>query len=88
MWLIEFHAAVSILCYITVIGFKTICRETIIDNGWEEDGKKKRGMRSVKLLASCLVPVVNIFNVLAIFTMISVRKEDYEKLAQEKRKEK
>jgi len=72
MWLIRLHIAISILCLITFIGFKSVCKETIRNNGWLSDKKKK----NVFAWLVFFVPIMNILMVLILFLMIGMKQAD------------
>lgn len=76
MWLIRLHIAISILCLITFIGFKSVCKEIIRNNGWLSDKKKK----NVFAWLVFFVPIMNILIVLILFLMIGMKQADFEKL--------
>ena len=77
MWLIRLHIAISILCLITFLGFVKVFKETIRNNGWLLEKKKK-----VKLVAWLVffVPIMNIMMVLVVFLTIGMKKADFEEL--------
>jgi len=81
MWLLKLHFAFSILCLITFIGFKIVCKDIIVKvNGWEMSEKRPN-------LFSWLiffVPILNVLAVLCLFIMISMKKSEFEELIQKK----
>lgn len=77
MWLLKLHFAFSILCFITFVGFRTICKQALIDNGWGGNGKKKSDLG---LIAACFVPLMNIIVVVLLLVMISMKKSDYDEM--------
>lgn len=80
MWLLKLHFAFSILCFITFIGFRTICKQALMDNGWGSNGKKKSDF---VLLLDCFVPFMNIIIVILLLVMISMKKSDFEKMCED-----
>lgn len=77
MWLLKLHFALSILCFITFVGFRRIYKQVLIDNGWRGNGKRKSDF---ELLAVCFVPIMNVIIVAALLTMLSMRKSDCEEM--------
>lgn len=71
MWLLKLHIAFSILCLLTFVGFKTVFREMILENGYESN-KKKAGIKSYWVF---FIPLLNIAFVLMLFVMMVVKKE-------------
>lgn len=80
MWLLKFHFAFSILCYITFVGFRKICRQALIDNGWGGNGKKKS---DIGIFMACFVPLMNILIVILLLVMISMKKKNYDEMVKE-----
>lgn len=39
MWLIKLHIAFSVLCLVTFLGFRTVFRDAIKQNGWIPETK-------------------------------------------------
>ena len=76
MWLIKFHIAFSVLCLITFIGFMAVYKETIKNNGWLSEKKKKKLLNWLFFF----VPIMNIFFVLVLFLMISMKKSEFDEL--------
>lgn len=84
MWLLKLHFAVSVLCLITFIGFRAVFREVIKDNGWFDEDKKRK-----KILTGYLVffvPILNIFAVIIMLIMVSMKKKDFDKMCEEVKK--
>lgn len=84
MWLLKLHFAVSVLCLITFIGFRTVFREVIKDNGWFNEDKKRK-----KILTGYLVffvPILNIFSVIIMLIMVSMKKKDFDKMCEDAKK--
>ena len=82
MWLLRFHFAISVLCLITFIGFRTVYDDAIKENGWIDDKKPKK--MSAWLIF--FVPLMNILSVACLFMMIFVKKQDFEKKCEEAKK--
>lgn len=76
MWLIRLHIAISILCLITFVGFKSVFKESIRNNGWLSEKKKK----NVFAWLVFFVPIMNILMILAVFMMIGMKKADFDEL--------
>jgi len=76
MWLLKLHIAVSVLLIITFAGFSRVCKETIRQNGWLSEKRKK----SYEVLLLFFVPIMNVLIVLLLFLMIGMKKEDFEAL--------
>lgn len=77
MWLLKLHFAFSFLCFITFIGFRKICRQALIGNGWGGNGKKKS---DISLFIACCVPLMNVIIVVLLLVMISMKKSDYDEM--------
>ena len=80
MWLLKLHFAVSVLCLLTFIGFKTVYKDTVKENGWTND-EKKTGKTSGYLIF--FVPIMNILAIIITFIMICVKKQDFDKMCEE-----
>lgn len=76
MWLLKLHSALSILLIVTFVGFSKVFRETIRQNGWLSEKRKK----SYSILLLLFVPIMNVLIVLLLFLMIGMKKEDFEAL--------
>ena len=82
MWLLRFHFAISVLCLITFIGFRTVYDDAIKENGWVDEKKKK----TLSAWLIFFVPLMNILSVACLFMMIFVKKQDFEKKCAEAKK--
>ena len=76
MWLLKLHFVISVLCMITFIGFSKVCKEVIIKNEWLEEKKKKK----FSAYLAFFVPLMNVFMIAALFMMIGMKKEDFDKM--------
>ena len=45
MWLLKLHFSISVLCMLTLIGFKLVYKQQINDNGWIDEKKKKKKIK-------------------------------------------
>lgn len=72
MWLLKLHFAVSILCILTFVGFKTVFGETIKNNGYAVSENKTK----ITGYLIFFVPLLNILAVIVLLVMIGVKKED------------
>lgn len=77
MWLLKLHLAVSILCWLTFMGFRTVFKDTIIKNGYQSSEKKK------KVHWIFFIPLLNVGVVLVLLVMISMTKENLDKWMEE-----
>lgn len=84
MWLLKLRVAFSVLCFITIVGFRNVCKQTLTDNGWTI---KEKGKNDVKLFAHCLVPLMNAMMVITIFIMVYMKKSEVDEIleSQERR---
>lgn len=85
MWLLKLHFAISILCLLTFIGFRVVYKQQIKDNGWGNDGEKKKSITGLSFFF--FVPIMNILLVVVLFMMIGVKKKDYEKMCEDTKKD-
>jgi hypothetical protein len=76
MWLLKLHLAFSILCILTFVGFSTVFKETIKNNGYAISENKKQ----ITAYLMFFVPLLNILAVIVLLVMISVKKEDLDEL--------
>lgn len=83
MWLLKFHLCVSILCMITFIGFYTVFKQAIKQNGWCSEKRTPLLKRMVAYLVF-FVPVLNLVFVLFIFVTITYKKEVIERMCKDK----
>ena len=84
MWLLKLHFAVSILCLLTFIGFKTVGKEAIKNNGYKSNEKRK----SILSYWIFFIPLLNFIIVLILFVMIGTKKVDLDKWIEEQREKK
>lgn len=79
MWLLKLHFSISVLCFLTYMGFKAVFKDKMKENGYLQEKKKK------KLSAWLLffVPFLNIMLVITLFLMIVMKKDDLEKKCEE-----
>lgn len=84
MWLLKLHFSISVLCLITFIGFREVCRQNIKDNGWHNGEEKKKQQISGYLIF--FVPIMNVLAVIVEFVIISMKKEDFDKMREEAKK--
>lgn len=77
MWLLKFHIAFSILCLLTVYGFAIMFREQIKKNGWTNRENKKPSIRVAEV---SFIPILNVFQVITVFIMIGMTRDEFEKL--------
>lgn len=82
MWLLKLHFAISILCWLTFLGFRTIFKETIKENGYEIS-KKPKAIHWI-----FFIPILNIATVLVLFVEITITKQDLDKWCEEQKKKK
>jgi len=83
MWLLKLHFAISILCLLTFAGFKTIGKDAIKNNGYENNEKKKKSILAYWIF---FVPLLNIMATISILVMISTKKTDLDKWVEEHKK--
>ena len=79
MWLLKLHFSISVLCFLMYMGFRTVFKDKIKENGHLQDRSKKK-------LSSWLffiIPVLNILLVITLFLMIVLKKSDLEEKCQE-----
>ena len=79
MWLLKFHLAFSFLCWITFIGFSIIGREIMINNGFSN--AKNLLINSIFKVWLFFVPLLNIFAIISLFMMLTMKKSDFDKIA-------
>lgn len=79
MWLLKLHFSISVLCFLTYMGFKAVFKDKMKENGyWQE--KKKKKLSSWLLF---FVPILNILLVVTLFLMIGMKKDELEKKCEE-----
>ena len=83
MWLLKLHFAISILCLLTFVGFKTIGKEAMKNNGYESNEKKKKSILSYWIF---FIPLLNIMAVIILLIMIGTKKADLDKWVEEHQK--
>lgn len=86
MWLLKLHFSISVLCMLTLIGFKLVYKQQINDNGWIDEKKKKKKSISVYLMS--FVPIMNVLLVVIMLLMISMKKKDFDKMCEDAKKDK
>lgn len=84
MWLLKLHIAFSILCLLTFVGFRTVFKDLILENGYEPS-KKKAGIGSYWVF---FIPLLNIAFVLMLFVMMVVKQEKLLNWAEEQKQKK
>lgn len=73
MWLLKLHIAISVLCLLTYLGFRTACAEQIKSNGYTLCA---RGLIEKSLM--CFVPFFRIVNLFVLFVFITNKKDNVE----------
>lgn len=68
MWLLKLHFAVSILCILTFVGFKTVFREAIKNNGYVFSENKTK----ITGYLMFFVPLLNILAVIVLLVVIGL----------------
>ena len=84
MWLLKLHFSISVLCLITFLGFRTVYRQQIKDNGW---GSEDRKIKNVGAIFIFFVPIMNILSVILLLMMIAVKKKDFDKMCEDTKKD-
>lgn len=81
MWLLKLHFSISILCLITFIGFRSVFRDSIKENGWldKETKPKTSGIGYLMFF----VPLMNILCIVLTLMMITTKKQDFDKKCEE-----
>lgn len=79
MWLLKLHFSISVLCFLTYMGFRVVFKEKMKENGYLQEKKKKK--LSTWLLF--FVPILNIMLVITLFLMIVMKKDELEKKCEE-----
>ena len=79
MWLLKLHFSISVLCLLTFIGFRAVFKDQIKENGYLQKNNKK-GFSSWLFF---LVPILNIFLVVTLFSMILMKKSEFDKKCNE-----
>lgn len=85
MWLLKLHFAISVLCLLAFIGFRTVGNESIKNNGYIDDEKKKKGVAAYWMF---FIPILNIICVIVLFIMIGTTKTDLDKWLEEQSQKK
>ena len=83
MWLLKLHFAISVLCLLTFVGFKTVGKEALKNNGYETNQNKKDNILSYWIF---FVPLLNIMATILLLVMISTKKTDLDKWVEEHQK--
>lgn len=81
MWLLKLHFSISVLCILTFIGFKSVYKQQIKDNGWVDEEKKKE--KVIFSYFAFFVPIMNVLLVFIVFLMIGMKKKDFDKMCKE-----
>ena len=79
MWLLKLHFSISVLCFLTYIGFRTVFKEKMKENGYLQE--KKKNKLSAWLLF--FVPILNILLDITLFLMICMKKDELVKKCEE-----
>lgn len=85
MWLLKLHFSISVLCMLTFIGFKKVYKQQMKENGWIDEEKKKK--KSMFAYFMFFVPIMNILFVIIMFLMICIRKNDFDRMCEESKKD-
>lgn len=85
MWLLKLHFSISVLCMLTFIGFKSVYKQQMKDNGWIDEEKKKK--KSIFAYFMFFVPIMNILFVIIMFLMIFMKKKDFDKMCDDAKKD-
>ena len=72
MWLLKLHIAISILCLLTFVGFKSVFKDKIKEHGYSTNEKKS----TILDYWVFLIPLLNIAMTITVFVAISIKKED------------
>lgn len=75
MWLLKLHFSISVLCFLTYMGFRAVFKEKMKENGYLQEKKKKK----LSTWPLFFVPFLNIMLVITLFLMIAMKKDDLEK---------
>ena len=78
MWLLKLHFAISVLCLLTFIGFKTVFKEQILKNGYISSKKKHLSGYFI-----FFIPLLNVASVMLLFVMIVTKKKDFDQWCEE-----
>lgn len=84
MWLLKLHFSISMLCLITFLGFRAVYKQQIKENGWESEDKKKKIVGTIFIF---FVPIMNVLSVILLFMMIAVKKNDFDKMCEDAKKD-
>ena len=85
MWLLKLHFSISILCMLTFVGFKSVYKQQMKENGWINEEKKKK--KSIFAYFMFFVPIMNVLFVVIMFLMIGMKKKDFDKMCEDAKKE-
>lgn len=83
MWLLKLHFSISVLCLLTIKGFANVFEQNIKDNGWYDPSEQKKNIFAI---FACFVPILNFMMCIMAFTMISMKKEDFDKMCKDANK--
>lgn len=75
MWLLKLHFSISVLCFLTFVGFRAVYKDKIKENGYLQKNDKKKNSSWLVFI----VPFLNIFLVITLFSMILMKKSDFDK---------
>ena len=84
MWLLKLHLAVSILCLLTHVGFRTVCKDLLVDNGY----MKKDSKLKWKNFWMYFIPILNVALVLVLFISITMTKKELDEWIESVKKKK
>lgn len=84
MWLLKLHFSISVLCMLTFIGFKSVYKQQMKDNGWIDDENKKK--KRIFAYFMFFVPIMNVLFVI-MFLMIGMKKKDFDKICEDAKKD-
>lgn len=85
MWLLKLHFSVSVLCMLTFIGFKSVFKQQVKDNGWIDENKKEK--KNIFSYFMFFVPIMNVLLVILMFLTIGMKKKDFDKMYEDLKKE-
>ena len=83
MWLLKLHFAISILCLLTFVGFRTVGKEAIKNNGYESNEEKRKNIFAYWIF---FIPLLNVMATILVLVMISTKKTDLDKWVEEHQK--
>ena len=77
MWLLNFHFAFSLLCWLAFAGIAIVFRSEMEKNGWTSPSPVST--KDIIKLVVFLIPIINVLAVVALWLMVITPKEDFEK---------